>query len=169
MSQTTAAAAAAQAGVSISTIRAWCRIGAVAAVKVAGKWLIEARSLTHRINLGRTPVPAPLTQVKGPVPSVDAIQAAAAAYEKARVDTNAAARAKKGALKTLDRTPDGSYGLVTVERFESSRLVADLDAIRELLELHGLGDVPMKTCAASLTITIAAEATGTTELAHAAA
>jgi hypothetical protein len=166
MSQTTAAAAATTAGVDISTICTWCRIGAVAAVKVAGKWLIETRSLAHRIALGRKPVPAPLTQVKGPVPSVDAIQAAAVAYEQARVDTNAAARAKKGALKTLDRTPDGVYGPVTIERFESSRLVADLDAIRELLELHGLGEMPMKTCAASLTITIAAEATGTAELAQ---
>lgn len=168
MSQTTAAAAATKAGVSISTVRAWCRIGAVAAVKVAGQWLIETRSLTHRINLGRKPVPAPLTQIKGAVPSVDTIQAAARAYEKARLDYNTAARAKKGALKTLDRTPDGSYGLVTVERFESSRLVADLDAIAELLAAYGL-EVPMKTCAPSLTITFAAEATGTPELAHAAA
>jgi DNA segregation ATPase FtsK/SpoIIIE, S-DNA-T family len=38
MASTTAAEAATQAGVSISTIRAWCRIGTVAAVKVTGKW-----------------------------------------------------------------------------------------------------------------------------------
>lgn len=44
---------------------------------------------------------------------------------------------------------------MTVERFESSRQVADLEAIKAVFAAHGLGDVPMKRCAPSLTITIA--------------
>lgn len=44
--------AALQANVTVATIRTWCRIGAVAAAKQAGKWVIEAASLAKRIALG---------------------------------------------------------------------------------------------------------------------
>ena len=46
-------AAAIQANVTIDTIRTWCRIGAVAAVKAAGRWVIDAASLAHRIAIGQ--------------------------------------------------------------------------------------------------------------------
>ncbi|WP_017541564.1 hypothetical protein [Nocardiopsis halophila] len=46
------AAAAAQAGVTVPTIRTWCRIGAVAAVKTAGRWIVSAASLARRIRFG---------------------------------------------------------------------------------------------------------------------
>lgn len=49
---TTTTAAATKAGVSISTICTWCRVGAVAAIKTAGKWLIDAASLARRIAIG---------------------------------------------------------------------------------------------------------------------
>jgi hypothetical protein len=45
-------AAALQANVTVATIRTWCRIGAVAAAKVGGRWVIEAASLAKRIALG---------------------------------------------------------------------------------------------------------------------
>ncbi|MFF5445515.1 hypothetical protein [Streptomyces sp. NPDC012888] len=44
--------AATQAKVTIATIRTWCRIGAVAATKAAGKWIIDAASLARRIAIG---------------------------------------------------------------------------------------------------------------------
>lgn len=44
-------AAATQANVTAATIRTWCRIGAVAAAKVAGRWVIDAASLAYRISL----------------------------------------------------------------------------------------------------------------------
>jgi hypothetical protein len=44
--------AAQQAKVTTATIRTWCRIGAVAASKVSGRWIIDAASLAHRIALG---------------------------------------------------------------------------------------------------------------------
>ncbi|GIH70362.1 hypothetical protein [Sphaerimonospora thailandensis] len=53
------AAAAIQAGVTAATIRTWCRIGAIAAAKVAGRWAIDAASLAYRITLGVKPQPAP--------------------------------------------------------------------------------------------------------------
>lgn len=46
-------AAAAKAGVTVATIRHWCRYGAVAATKTAGRWDISEASLDHRIALGR--------------------------------------------------------------------------------------------------------------------
>ncbi|MFI8191411.1 helix-turn-helix domain-containing protein [Streptomyces sp. NPDC085946] len=52
------ALAAAQAGVSIPTVRNWCRIGAVAAVKQAGRWIIDTASLAARIAIGAMKRPA---------------------------------------------------------------------------------------------------------------
>lgn len=47
----TTAAAALQAGVTVATIRNWCRNGVVAATKRAGRWVIDTTSLTHRIAI----------------------------------------------------------------------------------------------------------------------
>lgn len=58
------ATAAAQAGVTIPTIRNWCRRGVIAAAKQAGRWLVDATSLAHRIAIGamRAKKEAPMTQ-----------------------------------------------------------------------------------------------------------
>lgn len=45
-------AAALQAHVTTATIRTWARRGVVAAVKTAGRWVINATSLAHRIAIG---------------------------------------------------------------------------------------------------------------------
>ncbi|MEU8040849.1 helix-turn-helix domain-containing protein [Streptosporangium sp. NPDC049078] len=45
-------AAATQASVTVATIRTWCRKGVIAALKVSGRWVIEAASLARRIALG---------------------------------------------------------------------------------------------------------------------
>lgn len=44
--------AAIQAGVTAATIRTWCRRNVIAAVKHAGRWIIDATSLAHRIQIG---------------------------------------------------------------------------------------------------------------------
>lgn len=44
--------AATQAGVTIPTIRRWCRYGAITATKQAGRWNIAPDSLNHRITIG---------------------------------------------------------------------------------------------------------------------
>src|SRR5690606_15711415 len=41
----TAAEAAEEAGVSVSTVRRWCRTGLVYATKQAGRWMVDADSL----------------------------------------------------------------------------------------------------------------------------
>lgn len=46
-------AAAIQANVTADTIRTWCRRGAVAAIKQAGRWVIDAASLAARIAIGK--------------------------------------------------------------------------------------------------------------------
>ncbi|MFK8851175.1 hypothetical protein [Streptomyces sp. Ac-502] len=51
-------AAALEAHVTVATVRTWCRLGAVAAVKTAGRWVIDAASLAHRIALGALKRPA---------------------------------------------------------------------------------------------------------------
>jgi hypothetical protein len=57
---TTTAEAARHAGVTTATIRTWCRIGAVSAVKAGGRWVIDTDSLRHRIALTRRTVQAQL-------------------------------------------------------------------------------------------------------------
>ena len=57
-------AAATEAHVTVATIRTWCRIGAVAAVKQAGRWIIDTASLAARIAIGtikRRPKPVVYT------------------------------------------------------------------------------------------------------------
>ncbi|MFI0156173.1 helix-turn-helix domain-containing protein [Streptomyces lydicus] len=44
--------AAAQAKVTVATIRTWCRRGVIAATKTAGKWVIDTASLARRIEIG---------------------------------------------------------------------------------------------------------------------
>lgn len=56
------AEAAAQADVTVATIRTWCRNGVVAAVKQAGRWIVETASLAYRIAL-----PAQLRPAARPV------------------------------------------------------------------------------------------------------
>ncbi|MFJ9799836.1 hypothetical protein [Streptomyces sp. NPDC101145] len=51
-------AAALQARVTVATIRTWCRVGAVAAVKTAGRWIIDTASLAHRIAISAWKRPA---------------------------------------------------------------------------------------------------------------
>lgn len=47
-----AVSAARRAKVTVATIRTWCRIGAVEARKVGGRWLVDAASLMRRLNIG---------------------------------------------------------------------------------------------------------------------
>ncbi|MGA5820789.1 hypothetical protein ACPC54_23350 [Kitasatospora sp. NPDC094028] len=51
MTTVTTTNAATQAGVTVATIRTWCRTGAIAATKRAGRWAIDAASLAYRIKL----------------------------------------------------------------------------------------------------------------------
>lgn len=44
--------AALEAHVTVATIRTWCRRGVVAAVKQAGRWVIDAASLAARVAIG---------------------------------------------------------------------------------------------------------------------
>src|SRR5690606_40070996 len=53
MTTLTVTQAAAKASVSPSTIRTWCRMGAVAATKIGRRWHIDPASLDYRISLTR--------------------------------------------------------------------------------------------------------------------
>jgi hypothetical protein len=86
------------------------------------------------------------------MPTAEEIEAAAVSYAKAMDQARAGDRGKRAARKLLDRLPAGLYGRWAVSRVESSRQVADLDAIRAIFKAHGLGPVPMKTPAPSLRV-----------------
>lgn len=66
---TTAAEAAATAGVTVATIRTWCRRNVIGAVKAGGRWVIDTASLAHRISLG-----APRTKPAAPKPVVYSVE-----------------------------------------------------------------------------------------------
>ncbi|MBB1253064.1 hypothetical protein H3146_06730 [Streptomyces sp. OF3] len=51
--------AAAKARRTVATIRHWCRLGAVAATKTGGRWVIDEASLNYRISLDK-PAPKPV-------------------------------------------------------------------------------------------------------------
>ncbi len=96
------------------------------------------------------------------MPPAAHIEAEVAKYYRAVEQARTADRTKRAARKLLDRLPAGKYGAWQVERVESAREVADLDAIRAIFAANGLGTVPMKPCAPSLkvgpaTVNIAAE------------
>lgn len=46
-------AAALEARVTVATVRTWCRLGAVSAVKQAGRWVIDSASLAARVAIGK--------------------------------------------------------------------------------------------------------------------
>ncbi|OKH91518.1 hypothetical protein [Streptomyces uncialis] len=52
MTTVNTATAAAEARVTAATVRTWCRRGAVAATKAAGRWAIDTASLARRIAIG---------------------------------------------------------------------------------------------------------------------
>lgn len=81
------------------------------------------------------------------------IDDAARAYTDAADVARAAERAKRGARKLLDTLPAGRYGLWRVERVPSGRETVDLDAVRRAYAAHGLGPLPMKPIAPSLSVT----------------
>jgi hypothetical protein len=91
------------------------------------------------------------------MPALADIEAAAAQYFRAADQARTADRQKRASKKLLDRLPAGRFGAWLVERVESNRQTADLDAIRAIFKAHDLGAVPMKSSAPSLKVTRATE------------
>jgi hypothetical protein len=104
-----------------------------------------------RVETPTAPEPAGLY---GPdeLPSVEDIEAAAAAFDQAAQQARAGDRGKRAAKKVLDRLPAGRYGSWLVSRVTSNRQTADLDAIRAIFAANNLGPVPMKSSAASIKV-----------------
>ncbi|WP_181785055.1 helix-turn-helix domain-containing protein [Streptomyces phytophilus] len=90
--------AAAQAGVTTPTIRLWCRIGALAAVKHAGRWIINTASLAARIAIGH---------IKGKaMTTTGTLVEIPGQYYGVRGDTDTLAAAyQNGAAVTVDSGP----------------------------------------------------------------
>lgn len=86
------------------------------------------------------------------VPAVEDIEAAADAYHRAAELARQADRSKRAAKKVLDALPLGRYGSWLISRKPSTRQTPDLAAIVAIFEAHGLGPVPMRAVADSLTV-----------------
>ncbi|MFH9389829.1 helix-turn-helix domain-containing protein [Streptomyces albidoflavus] len=63
MNTLTTTQAATTAHVTVATIRTWCQRGIIAATKQAGRWIINADSLTRRITIGHQQIKARLDRV----------------------------------------------------------------------------------------------------------
>ncbi|WP_340564479.1 hypothetical protein [Streptomyces sp. GSL17-111] len=108
------------------------------------------------------PDPADVLSPQEAAELAEEIEAAATAYAEATDLARAGDRGKRRARKLLDRAPSGRYGAALVERVRSSRQTPDLDAIRATYARLGLGEVPMRPCAASLRVTLAEAPADTT-------
>lgn len=103
MTPITTAQAATLANVTVATVRAWCRIGAVSAVKVSGKWEIDRASLTARIDIALDIETARITR------NAKAIAALADLTPYRGADEKKTAQAKKRAAeKVLLLLEDGA-------------------------------------------------------------
>jgi hypothetical protein len=132
-------AAAAKAGVTASTIRTWCRRGAVTAVKTGGKWTIDEASLTRRIALsdrpaetavtrgwaGRTAVTGPAHVLAAAFATGTAVTITAGPFKGENVHLGYS-NSGRGILG-LDRTnPDGTaVYLVDVDRLDDAPRLSD--------------------------------------------
>ncbi|WP_432051843.1 hypothetical protein [Streptomyces xiamenensis] len=127
-------AAAAQAEVTVATIRTWCRMGAVAAVKAAGRWVIEAASLARRIAIGQerrrmTELPpinltSHTRQVRGHIGVVGAAAVLKSAYEAGQQVTLAGKYAGERVYLGHSRQTYGDYG-ITMETIGCDRELPD--------------------------------------------
>lgn len=126
-------AAATQAGVTVATIRTWVRRGVIAAVKQAGRWVIDTASLAHRIAIGAMRArKATMTQPIGTLVRVDrhhyGIRGNAAAL---------AAAFEAGTLVTLD---SGTYTGDKLHLGYTRETYGDYGRTLETLGLHGIQD-----------------------------
>ncbi len=139
------------------------RIALAAAVRVLDH--LDATTAAPATDTETAPATTPALFGVEELPPIEAIEAAADVHERAADLARQADRSKRKARKLLDRIPVGIYGRATVERIESARQTPDLDRIRADYARAGLGDVPMRSCAPTLRVTLApaveADATST--------
>lgn len=83
MTATTAQAATAF-GVTANTVRAWCRIGAVKAVKQAGRWIIDTASLIARKTIAHQITEARQTRARKATMNIEVFRHPSARVGKMR-------------------------------------------------------------------------------------
>lgn len=104
---TTSAEAALQANVTVATIRAWCRHGVIAAVKTAGRWIIDTASLAHRIAIAAWRTPKAPTMTDPHVYTLDELKALSLDEKKAiRRDAIARGEAARARIRAAIRLPE---------------------------------------------------------------
>lgn len=97
------------------------------------------------------------------MPELADIERAALSYDLACDNARRADRSKRAAKRILGRLPaDGIYGAWRVYRKPSARMTPDLEEIGRILREHGIRQIPMKPCAASLVVERVQDASETT-------
>jgi len=143
--------AAAQAGVTVATIRTWCRRNAIAAAKRAGRWIIDAASLTHRIHLGRKTVPdAPVyltsktRRVRGHIAAVGPAAQLKAAFENGTPVTLSGKHAGERVYLGHRQQTYGDYGITLETIGEDNTWTAPdgREAATYLIDFTRLDDAP---------------------------
>lgn len=114
----TVAQAANYTGRSATTIRHWCRYGAIAATKTSGRWGIQFASLINRLRVGIKPART-VKPASAPIAPPAPVVRAAASWRKTGKGewvVMAAAEALKagGTIEVAKR--DGTRQTVTIER-----------------------------------------------------
>lgn len=124
----TAATAARIARVSVATVRAWCRHGAVAAVKTGGRWVVDVASLRARIG---SPLRRPADRLrKGRQRPVLSGRAA-----RTRVGSHMSVQRRYAVLDALVRRTNA--GKVTTAQYLADVVGADADFVRRFAAPYG--------------------------------
>jgi hypothetical protein len=118
-------AAATEAHVTVATIRTWCRRGVVAAIKTAGRWIIDTTSLAHRIAIAAIKATRKAA-VTEPAPTIDRKTLRAANKELA-----AAARARiLAAMPALPELTGTDKQIAWATDIRASRIEAAVENLR---------------------------------------
>lgn len=161
-------AAAAQANVTVATIRTWCRNGVITATKRASRWIIDTASLAHRITIAAMRTrKATMSQPAQPVEiqlgrgiSIRVHQETSPAYGTTawyadkhvngwKVGISDSGDTAEEAIEKMRRhIQDDQERAARIEALEESGLLADLSGTRTpgiLAQLDGLTVAPRRT------------------------
>jgi hypothetical protein len=130
MTAITATAAANQAGVSVATIRTWCRRNVVEAFKQAGRWVIDTASLAHRIALGkRRQAPKPVVYSIETMTAIGGSRWTKAGHDRVYINGWAAFAGLETSHYGTGNIASASYQGETISNSQAAKLLGCIDKV----------------------------------------
>ncbi|MFE9845806.1 hypothetical protein [Streptomyces goshikiensis] len=124
-------AAAAEAHVTVTTIRHWARRGVIAATKTAGKWVINAASLARRITIGALKRRTPREEaVMSPEPTTDRTDRKAARAANKSLAAEARARVLAAVLPEMPELAGTEKQISWATDIRTRRIEAAIENLR---------------------------------------